>query len=172
MHLRLFFASLIGISIFSVGCTSDQQDKAREQAEKAKQELKEATDKTSQAAKEMAADARRKGTELSDRAAAEAARADEQLGSAAEKGKEISNQVGAGAAELALAAKVKAALANEAGLKTLARLSVRAEGTDVTLAGRAQTPADREKAGDIAAHVPGVGHVNNKIESGNSGKDR
>ncbi len=62
----------------------------------------------------------------------------------------------------ALAAKVKSALAAEAELKMLA-IDVNASGGTVMLFGTADTRANRERAGKVAAGVEGVKSVQNNL---------
>ena len=66
------------------------------------------------------------------------------------------------AAERSLAAKVKTAILESPGLKNLA-MDVRASGGEVTLFGTADSDAQIERAGKVAAGVPGVSSVKNKL---------
>lgn len=66
------------------------------------------------------------------------------------------------AADAALSAKVKTALANDAGLKTL-KLDVDANGGVVTLKGRVDSDDAKLRIQEIAQAVPGVTWVQNQI---------
>ena len=65
--------------------------------------------------------------------------------------------------DAALTAKVKSALVTEPGLKALA-INVDTTGGVVTLHGTTDTPANRDKAGQVASGVQGVKSVTNKLE--------
>lgn len=67
--------------------------------------------------------------------------------------------------DAALTAKVKSALIAEPGLKALS-ISVDTAGGIVTLQGKVDTPANRDKAAHVAAGVEGVKSVNNRLEIG------
>lgn len=61
--------------------------------------------------------------------------------------------------------KIKAKLADEESIKTLATISVdTVNNGDVTLTGKARTQNAITKAEEIAKNTEGVNHVNNKIE--------
>lgn len=61
--------------------------------------------------------------------------------------------------------KIKAKLADEESIKTLATISVdTVNNGDVTLTGKARTQNAITKAEEIAKSTEGVNHVNNKIE--------
>ena len=61
--------------------------------------------------------------------------------------------------------KIKAKLADEESIKTLATISVdTVNNGDVTLTGKARTQNAIAKAEEIAKSTEGVNHVNNKIE--------
>ena len=66
------------------------------------------------------------------------------------------------AADASLAARVKAALSAEPGLKAIA-VDVAASGNAVTLVGTADNDTNREKASLIALNVPGVSSVENRL---------
>lgn len=66
------------------------------------------------------------------------------------------------AADAALTAKVKTALANDAGLKTL-KLDVDANGGVVTLKGRVDSDDAKQRIHEIAQAVPGVTWVQNLV---------
>lgn len=94
----------------------------------------------------------------------------QQPAKAAEKKREQAGTAASGKAaeaakaneDTALAAKVKSALMADPALKMLA-IDVGASGGVVTLFGTANTAANRDKAARVAADVPGVKSVDNKL---------
>jgi len=105
-----------------------------------------------------------------DQAVAKAGQEMKQAAGAAEKKiEQVKEAVGEKAAEAgkavedaALAAKVKTALIAEPGLNALA-IDVDAKDGVVSLFGTADSTANRDKAGRVAAKVEGVKSVNNKL---------
>lgn len=71
--------------------------------------------------------------------------------------------VGKGASNAALTAKVKTALAKDAGLKSLGKIDVDSNEGVVTLKGRVESADLKKKAGDVAKKVEGVKSVKNQL---------
>jgi hyperosmotically inducible protein len=72
-------------------------------------------------------------------------------------------KVSDGAHNASLTTKVKAALANDAGMKTVATINVDSDNGVVTLKGKVNSPDVKKKAGDIAKKVDGVKSVKNEL---------
>ena len=68
-----------------------------------------------------------------------------------------------GAHNATLTTKVKAALANDAGMKTLGNIDVDSDNGVVTLKGKVNSADLKKKAGDIAKKVDGVKSVKNQL---------
>jgi osmotically-inducible protein OsmY len=64
---------------------------------------------------------------------------------------------------LALKARIKAALANDVGLKTLSNLTVDLDDSTAILTGTVATAADKDRAYQTALSVPGVSRVVNNV---------
>jgi osmotically-inducible protein OsmY len=72
-------------------------------------------------------------------------------------------KVSDGAQNATLTTKVKAALANDAGMKTVATINVDSNDGVVTLKGKVNSADVKKKAGDIAKKVDGVKSVKNEL---------
>lgn len=87
----------------------------------------------------------------------------EQFGRGADAAaKQLAHAAKKSAGDAAITTRVKAALANDAGLKTL-KLDVSTDQGVVTLAGTVDSQADRDHAASIAEKVSGVTSVNNEL---------
>jgi len=98
-----------------------------------------------------------------DKVATEADKAKEALPSAEERAKNRET-VSSGAAGAALTTKVKTALANDAGLKTMTSIDVDSKDGVVTLKGKVDSADLKKKAGDVAKKVSGVKSVKNELK--------
>lgn len=76
--------------------------------------------------------------------------------------KKILADAGISASDAALTAKVKTALANEAGLKTL-KLEVDANSGVVSLKGQVENDQTKQRIQELAQAVPGVSWVQNQL---------
>jgi osmotically-inducible protein OsmY len=162
---------LLGLALLLPSCTSDQQRKAEQRSEDAKREARKAAAEAKQKAKEFAADTKRDAQKLSrdiDTAVnshkPDSETADEKLHGAAQKTAKAGRAAKREADRLALETRVKTALANGVGLKTLSDLSVDAEGSEITLTGTVQNAADKDRAVQTASSVSGVSRVVNRIQ--------
>ncbi len=72
-------------------------------------------------------------------------------------------KVSSGAHNATLTGKVKAAIANDAGMKTLGKIDVDSDNGVVTLKGKVDSADAKKKAGDIAKKVEGVKSVKNQL---------
>jgi hyperosmotically inducible periplasmic protein len=98
-----------------------------------------------------------------DKVATEADKAKEKLPTAEERAKNR-DTVSSGAAGAALTTKVKTALANDAGMKTMTNIDVDSKDGVVTLKGKVDSADLKKKAGDIAKKVSGVKSVKNELK--------
>lgn len=76
--------------------------------------------------------------------------------------KQLAHAAKKSAGDAAITTKVRAALANDAGLKTL-KLDVSTDHGVVTMSGTVDSEADRDHAASIASKVSGVTSVNNEL---------
>jgi hyperosmotically inducible periplasmic protein len=170
--LPVFLA--IGI-ISAVSCTQNQQTKADEQAQAAKQDVQKAAEDVKDKAKDLANDVKDGADKLKEKAheTAQNSKPDTEQASdkmhdaasqAVDKTKELGQKASNATAEAALTTKVKTALANDLGLKSLTNVSVESKGSTVTLTGQAASAADKKRAAQTAMAVSGVAHVVNKIQ--------
>jgi osmotically-inducible protein OsmY len=93
----------------------------------------------------------------------EANKAKEALPDANERAKNRET-VSSGTAGAALTTKVKTALANDAGMKTMTNIDVDSKDGVVTLKGKVDSADLKKKAGDIAKKVSGVKSVKNELK--------
>jgi len=134
--MRVLSAAL-GFSLFIglMACNPSDQEKAREQARKDGQEIK-----------------------------TEAQKAGDQI---TKDAKELSRQVDATVKpqldHAAMLSRVKAKLASDAGLNTLAKVNVDVNGTVVTLSGTVSNEYQRKAAEVAASQVDGVTQVQNRL---------
>ena len=98
-----------------------------------------------------------------DKVATEADKAKDALPSAEERAKNRET-VSSGTAGAALTTKVKTALANDAGLKTMTSIDVDSKDGVVTLKGKVDSAELKKKAGDVAKKVSGVKSVKNELK--------
>jgi hyperosmotically inducible periplasmic protein len=98
-----------------------------------------------------------------DKAADKVDAAKEKLPTADERAKNRET-VSSGAAGAALTTKVKTALANDAGMKTMTNIDVDSNNGVVTLKGKVDSADLKKKAGDIAKKVDGVKSVKNELK--------
>jgi osmotically-inducible protein OsmY len=145
----LFLPAVLTAFMLIAGCTSRDQEKAREDARKAAAELKHdghelsnnidrAIQPDSRGAADKLADGKAKLEAASERAEVKLSRA-------------------------ALEAQVKSNLASEAGLSTITGIDVDADGSVVTLRGHVGSQAQKDTAERAASRVNGVSRVQNDI---------
>jgi hyperosmotically inducible protein len=82
----------------------------------------------------------------------------------AEERAENREKVSSAAAGATLTGKVKAALASDAGMKTMTNIDVDSNDGVVTLKGKVESAAAKKKAGEIAKKVDGVKSVKNQLK--------
>lgn len=152
--MRLWLASLAFSLLFLSSCGQRDEERARQRAAEARQKAREG-------AHELAHEAKRAVNALNrhvDQALnGTGARADGQ--EAGQKLRRGGEEAGAKLDQAALLTKVKAKLANDVGLSTVAGVDVDVNGDVVTLRGTVSSPEQKQMAERAAAQVAGVGRV-------------
>ena len=150
-----------------VSCTQNQQTKADEHAQDAKKDVSQVAGDVKDKAKNLADDVKN-GTEKLKEKAHESAQNTQamngKLQGTTDQAKEVEQNGKTATAETLLTAKVKTALANDIGSKTLTGVSVESKGATVILTGKTASAADRKRAEQAALAVSGVAHVVSKIQ--------
>lgn len=157
---------LIGLSL---ACTGSSQKKAEENEAKAREKTREQLNRAENAGKKLATEAKAEANDLgrkidgavqpdmnTERAQAKLRDGKQQLHDAA-------GRAGVKLDRAALAARVKAKLVNDVGLKTLTGVDVDSDGQVVTLRGTVSSDAQKQEAGQAAANVEGVSKVVNEL---------
>jgi osmotically-inducible protein OsmY len=146
-----FLSTTLGLTLFLglVGCSSSDQRKANEQAHEAGREV---SDEAKKAGREIKKDAKELGQKVDAAVGPEGGTASEKMA-----------HVDAKLDRAALVGKVKAKLAADAGLSTLANVEVVVNGGIVTLTGTAASEDQRKSAELAASQVDGVTKVRNHI---------
>jgi len=137
--MRLFSITLgLALAIGLVGCNSSDQRKAKEEAREAGREIKKDAKELSQ-------------------------KVDSAVGPSGGSASDKMAHVDAKLDRAALVGKVKAKLAADAGLSTLANVEVVVNGSIVTLTGTAASEDQRKAAELAASQVDGVTRVRNHL---------
>ena len=89
--------------------------------------------------------------------------ANEKLHWAANKARVAGREAKTGADRLALEARIKAALANDVGLKSLSTVSVDVDGSVATLTGTVPAASEKERVEQTVSSVSGVSKVINRL---------
>jgi osmotically-inducible protein OsmY len=154
-----------------VSCTEKQQTQADERAHDAKREIHKAAHELKEDAQRLAGDAKRETEKLNDRTQSssidlkpDAAHAKDKLNDAADKAVEVGREATAKSGELALKARIKTALANDLGMKTLSDVDVSVNGTVATLSGTVATATDKDRAKQTVSSVSGVSQVVDRLK--------
>lgn len=151
----------------STGCNRADQERAREKAD-------EARDKTAAAAKKLGTEAEAKAKELNKKlgqsldgrsgggtAATESP--EEKLHQAAVTAREEGRVAGKKLDYAGMLATVKAKLANDVGLSTVANVDVDVNGSVVTLTGHVSSDDQKRQAEQAVSNVDGVTRVVNQL---------
>jgi osmotically-inducible protein OsmY len=163
---KMAAVALIGVSL---ACTGPNREKAQENeakaSDKTRQQVARAEDAGRKLAKEAKAEAKDLGRKIDN--AVQPDMNTEQARAKLREGRDKLENAGSRAAvkldRAALAAKVKAKLANDVGLKTLTNVEVDSAGQVVTLRGTVSSDAQKQEAGQAAASVEGVAKVLNQL---------
>lgn len=160
--MKLISAGILGTALVLgiAGCSSQDQ-------EKAKQEAREDARKTSEGARKAGHEAKEEARELSQRVDAvvkpDSQSASDKLSSGADQVKDAASRAGVKLDHAAIVAKVRAKLASDAGLATLTKVDVAVNGSVVTLSGTVATEEQKKAAEVAASHVDGVTQVRNSL---------
>lgn len=161
-HFTIVAASTVLI-LFSAGCSQTDQDRARAEAERAKertkQEARRLADRTKQAASEISD----KTKSAMDDSGTAAGSAEAKLRKGAGDLQEAGKNATANMKEAAITMKVKSRIASDAGLSSVADVSVETVGHTVTLTGKIASEEKRREVEKAALAVDGVTKVNNQL---------
>src|SRR5689334_2817509 len=80
---------------------------------------------------------------------------------ATEQGRQKNNEY---VSDATLTTKVHTALANDVGMRTMYSINVDSDKGVVTLKGKVDSEANRQRAGDVAKRVSGVNSVKNELQ--------
>jgi osmotically-inducible protein OsmY len=153
------WAVILAIAGVLGSCSQRDEDKARERAAAARQKAREG-------AHELAHEARRAADALS-RNVNDAVNGTGARGGGEGARQKLRNgtaEAGAKLDQAALLAKVKAKLANDAGLSTVTGVDVDVNGDVVTLRGTVSSPEQKHLAERAAGQVAGVGRVVDELQ--------
>jgi osmotically-inducible protein OsmY len=142
-------------------CDRSQQREADQRAEQAKAKARELGRKAEDAAKKATSEvdsAVNRGTD-----SASTSSAQEKLRNGARDLKNAGTDAAGKLSRATLVAKVKTALANDVGLKTVNSIRVTADGQVITLNGTVSSEERKREAEQAAAAVPGVSTVVNHL---------
>lgn len=156
-----------GLMAILLGCSHEDQQKAREKAE-------DARDKTTSAAHKLGTEAEMKARELNEKmgaaldgqhpgATGASSDAKAKLHHAAALARQEGRQAGAKLDHAGLLAKVKAKLVNEVGLDTLSKVDVDLDGSVATLNGSVSSEDQKRQAQRSVSGVEGITRVVNNL---------
>jgi hyperosmotically inducible periplasmic protein len=151
---RCWAASLAFSVLLVASCSQRDEERARQRAAEARQKAREGAH---QLAHEVRRAADALNHDVNQAVTGTGARADGDQ--ARQKLRVASGEAGAKLDEAALLAKVKAKLANDAGLSTVTGVDVDVNGDVVTLRGTVSSPEQKQMAERAAGQVAGVSRV-------------
>jgi hyperosmotically inducible periplasmic protein len=165
--LSVYVATALGSTL---ACTDQQQRSAEEKTRQADRDIRDAAAITKEEARRLATETKQEAKTLGNKMDSALNHHSPRADSAGDKMHAAGDKARAGGArakteldDAALTTRVKAALANDVGLKTLTGVNVDSSGSVVTLSGSVQNTADKEKAERIASSVSGVSRVVNRL---------
>jgi len=169
INKALVIVCFVTVPVLLSSCTENNRSNADIHAKDIQKEAKDAARKADQAAKELAHAAKREARELDQHAqdAMNGPAADEaaqKLHSAARDARQAGSEAKDEAGRLALITKVKSALINDVGLKTVTKIDVDAAGHVVTLYGTVPTVDDKRRAEATVSSITGVEQVIDKLQ--------
>lgn len=148
--MRILSVALgIALVLGAAGCSSQNQEQAKEDAKKAGHEIKAE-------AKEL-----KDGVNAAVKPDSESA--SDKMAAAGAKAQDAASHAGIKLDHAALLAKVKTKLASEAGLSTLTNIDVTVAGSEVTLSGTVANEDQKKAAEQAASQVDGVTRVHNQL---------
>jgi osmotically-inducible protein OsmY len=165
----LAIGCFVTVPVLLSSCTENNKSNSDIHAKDIQKEAKDAAQKADKAAKELAHAAKRETRELDQHAqnAMNGPAADEaaqKLHSAARDARQAGNEAKDEAGRLALITRVKSALINDVGLKTVTKIDVDAAGHVVTLYGTVPTVDDKRRAEATVSSISGVQQVIDKLQ--------
>jgi osmotically-inducible protein OsmY len=153
------------------GCSERQQKQADERAQQAKRDVQKAARELKNNAERLADSAKRESERLSTKAQSsakdirpDAEQAREKLDRAGQKTAQAGREALSDAERFALKGRIKTALVNDVGLKTVSNISVDLNESTATLSGTVPTAADKDRAEQTVMGVSGVSRVVNRLE--------
>jgi osmotically-inducible protein OsmY len=166
MRAILALLCLVTGLVFSVACSSTDQERARQRAKEAERKSRAGAERARVEAQKLGRQAEQEAHILKGQInrALQPGTAHEQGASAEENLRNGSAEAGAELSHAALIAKVKATLARQAGLSTVTNVYVDANGSVVTLRGTVDSEAQKQAAEQAVAKINGVSKVVDKLE--------
>jgi osmotically-inducible protein OsmY len=168
MSCKLAFVPLLSLMLL-IGCSQSDKETAGERAAQAREKARRAAERLNRDAKKFGKEVKQDARELNDKLggalnnSVPASSGASQAESKATRGMhDVHVEAGKAGAKLnqaALIAKVKAKLANDAGLATVSSIDVDASGQVVTLRGTVDSVQQKEQAEQAARQVSGVSRV-------------
>lgn len=173
MRRKLGWACAVGIGALSLACTSNDQQRAREEAARAKQKARHETERAGQELRKLGQAAKREAKKLHQGVdnALQGGQPDSQAAAGAERKLNDARQQLRTAGEhaavkldrAAMIAKVKAKLAMNVGLSAAASVDVDGSGEIVTLRGKVSSDEQKQQAERAVMQVNGVSRVINLL---------
>ncbi len=162
------------IVVLSLGCSGDQQQRARERASEAKQKTRQETARAQEQLHRLGEKAKREARQLDEsvhqsleggvQANGSTVGAEQKLRDAREKVRAASQRAAVKLDRAALIAKVKAKLATDVGLSAASSVEVDASDQTITLRGTVLSENQKQEAEQVAGQVQGVTKVVNLLE--------
>ena len=173
MLRKLVFVPLVSLMLL-LGCSESDQQRAQEREAQAREKAKRAAERLNQDARKFGHEIKQDARNLNHKlGAALSSSAPASNGASQAEGKVTrgmhdvhleADKAGAKLDQAALVAKVKARLANDAGLGTVKTVDVDASGQAVTLRGTVDSVQQKELAEQAARQVSGVSQVVDELK--------
>lgn len=164
----------VGIVGLFLGCSSDQQQRARERAAEAKQKTREEAARAREQLHRLGDKAKREARQLDESVHqslqngvqnhGSTAGAEQKLHEAGQKARAAANEAAVKLDRAALIAKVKAKLATDVGLSAASSVTVDASDQVITLRGTVSSENQKQEAEQAAGQVQGVAKVVNLLQ--------
>ena len=170
MRLLLTSALCTGYLLVTAGCSQQDQRKAEQQAAVAREKARAAAHEAGADARRLGAEAKQQANELQgniERAVgptSSGAAAAEKLRAGQRDLETAGAKAGVKLDRATMIARVKAKLASDAGLDTLAKVDVEIAGSVVTLNGTVSSAAQKQQAEQAATQASGVTRVIDNLQ--------
>lgn len=148
---------------FSTACSRNDREKTQQEAGRAGAEARKLGNEAKQEAKALGANVDRALQPLPADTRSARSEAEAKLRHGGEKLRDAGNQAGVKLDHAAMIAQVKAKLASDVGLATVASVDVDSSGHVVTLRGTVTSDAQRRQAEQAVSQVSGVTKVVNEL---------